>query len=278
MVYKPPVKTSETVNGLARITKAKRGEQKYWRVMLTQGKDDEAKVTECFIKPDNVPTYLTVGEWRVRLSSDKVKILSAIPADAIVTAEFKDIGHREGEEPAPYKKMGKFGETFQFVWIWQICDGEFEGIEVRQYLTYNFDYSNDEKGNTVLTYSHPASKPTKQLEQVLVASGFWNKGAAPFKENVLPLIKKRVIREREENGVKVQLHISEGYVIAVKPLTSGWDSEDAEEEVETTEPAPSKPAPKSKKPVKQPEPVEEEVIEETSNDKEIPWDDDDKEE
>ena len=90
------------------------------------------------------------------------------------------------------------------------------------------------------------------------------------------MVKKRAIREREENGAKARLTLNEGYIIATKPLTSGWDSEDSEEEV--AEPAPSKPAPKSKKPVKQPEPVEEEVIEETSNDKEIPWDDDDKEE
>jgi len=277
MVYKPPVKTSETVNGLARITKAKRGEQKYWRVMLTvKKKDEDAKVSEHFVKPENSPDYLAAGEWRVRMSADKVKILSAIPSDAIVNAEFSDIAHREGEEPTPYKKTTQYGDMFQFIWFWRVTDGEYEGVEVPQYLNYNFDYATDENGHDIVAYLYPKSKYTKQLDDVLNAAGVWNKGAMAFKENVLPIIKKRAIREREENGVKVRLTINEGYVIAVKPLTSGWDNEDAEEEV--AEPAPSKPAPKSKKPVKQPEPVEEEVIEETSDDKEIPWDDDDKEE
>ena len=268
-MYKPPVKTSETLNGMAKITKAKKGEQKYFRVMLTQGKGEDATTTEHYIEPENAPAYLNAGEWRIRMSADKVKIHSAIPADAIVNAEFFDLAHREGEEPAPYKRTTQYGDVFQFVWLWKVVDGEFEGVEIPQYLNYNFDYATDEKGNDVVAYSHPKSKYTEQLDQTMTASGVWNKGAMAYKENILPVIKKRAIREREENGAKVRLTISQGYVIAVKQLTSGWDAE--EEEVETTEPTPSKPAPKSKKPVKQPEP-------EAVDENEIPWDEDDKEE
>lgn len=272
-MYKPPYKTNETINGLAKVTKAKKGEERYFRVVLTTGKGDDASTTEHFIKPANAPGYLKAGEWRVRMSSDKVKVLSAVPSDAIVTVEFADIVHREGEDPVPAKRSTQYGDVFQFTWLWRATEGEYEGIEIPHYLNYNFDYETDDKGNDVIAYSHPKSKYTEQLDQVLTAAGVWNKGAMAYRENILPVIKKRAVFEREEHGVKAKLTINNGYVIAVKPASGGWDEEADEVKEEVAE---KKPAQKAKK-AKVEEPVDEDV-KEVETDEDAPWDTDDTEE
>ena len=108
MSYRPPIKSTETFNVLARVSTTKKGEEKYYRVMFTH--DNEQ--FDVYIKPENAPAYLidpktkrlATSEWRVKLSSDKTKMFSAVPSSAIVEVEFSDISHREGEEPAPYKK------------------------------------------------------------------------------------------------------------------------------------------------------------------------------
>lgn len=266
MSYRPPVKTNETLNGLAKVTKAKKGAERYFRVVLTQGSGDDATTTEMFVKPDKAPKYLDAGEWRVRMSADKTEMYSAIPSDAIVTAEFSDIVHREGEEPAPVKRTTKFGDVFQFTWLWKVCDGsEFEGIEVPHYLNYNFDYVQNEKGEEVVAYSHPKSKYTEQLDAVLTSAGIWNKGAILFKENLLPVLKKRAIYEREEHGVKVKLTINNGYIIAVKPVAAGWDDDGDYNPEQPKEPEASVP---------DDDVVEEKVKEEVTetSDDHIPWD------
>lgn len=238
MSYRPPTKSNETFNVLARINLTKKGDEKYFRVQFT-GKDD-TKLTELYIKPENAPSYLinpetkrlATSEWRIKLSSDKTKIFSAVPSAAIVVAEFQGIPHREGQEPQPFKQTSTYkGNTFdvmKFTWVWKVCEGEFKDVEVVQYLNYHFDVSEDDKGHEVVAYSKPNSKYTAELDNVLTCAGVWEYGAIAYVENVLPKLVKRAIKAREEKGAKVRLTLSDGYIVAVKPVAGGWDEEDTD--------------------------------------------------
>jgi len=242
MSYRPPIKSTENLNVLARITTTKKGDEKYYRVMFTH--DNEQ--FDVYINPDNAPAYLidpktkrlATNEWRVRLSSDKTKMFSAIPSSAIVVAEFYDISHKEGQDPVPYKKTingkkGKF-DVLQFVWIWKVCGEEFNGVEIPHFLNYNFEPVVDDQGREVVTFSKPNSSYTTELDTVITAAGFWDYGACAWVENVLPKIKKRAIKAREEKGNKVRLTLSDGYIVAVKPIAGGWDEEEDYNPTQTT--------------------------------------------
>lgn len=278
MTYKPTYKTSEVFSGIAKISPVNKEGKKYYRVMFTQGKGEEAKTSELYIKLEDAPEYLfnhktkkmTTNEWRVKLSSNKSKILSAVPSDAIVTAQFHDIAHRENEEPVAFKqtithKGGSF-DVFKFTWLWKVCEGEFEGVEVAHYLNYNFSPVTDDQGHEITEYSSsPVKSPyTAELDNVLTSSGVWEFGPMRWVENLLPIIRKRAIRAREEKDVKVLLTLSNGYIIAVKPVATGWDEEDDYN--------PEQPKADD---VAKAEPEEEVPAEETTTEDDgIPWDDD----
>jgi hypothetical protein len=274
MGYKPPTKSNETFNVLARINLTKKGEEKYFRVQFTQ--KDGTKLTELYIKPENAPAYLinpetkklATNEWRIKLSSDKTKIFSAVPSAAIVVAEFHGIPHREGQEPQPFKQTSTYkGNTFdvmKFTWMWKVCEGEFKDVEVVQYLNYHFDVSEDDKGREVVAYSKPNSKYTAELDNVLTCAGVWEYGAIAYVENVLPKLVKRANKAKDEKGIKVRLTLSDGYIVAVKPVAGGWDEEDTDYNPTQAEP-----------PKETVTDVEEEVDETAApekSDDEIPWD------
>ena len=266
MPFKMPERTKETFRGLALITKAKKGDQRYWKIVLTTGKDEDQKVIETYIKPEKAPAYLFAGHWRITLSQDKTTIFSAVPSDAVVKAQFKDVWHREGEEPSPQTNQGKFGPYLTFSVLWEVVEGEFKGVEVSQQLSYNFEMM-DYNGKTIAGYSSTKMKSdrTAMLDAVLSSLGVLGIGddekPMPWKDNLLPVIRKRAIAAREEHGLKSLLTISNGWIIAVKPVADsggGWDEDEGDYN-------PAQPEPEEAK-------VEEtEETTETSDD-EIPWD------
>ncbi len=116
------------------------------------------------------------------------------------------------------------------------------------------------------TSTKQKSERTAMLDAVLNSLGVLGTGEEekplPWKENLLPIIKKRAIANREEHGLKALLTLSNGWVIAVKPAQDGggWDEEDESD---------YNPQPE---PVNDPVPDVVEEVEDAKGDDEIPWD------
>lgn len=273
MPFKMPEKTKETYRGLAVITKAKKDDTRYFKVVLEVGKDEDKKLIEAYVKPEKCPSYLNAGRWRITLSQDKQTVFNAVPSDAVVKAQFDGIWHREGEEPTPTTKQGQYGPYLVFTWNWKSVDENYPGMTASQELSYNFEPIpwGESKEHYIAGYttSKVKSPRTAMLDAVLNSSGVLGVGEEekplPWKENLLPVITKRANIAREEHGVTSLLTFSNGWIIAVKPDVgnSGWDEDDPDYNPEQPkEPQASVPS-------------EEEVEEvETSKDDGIPWDED----
>jgi hypothetical protein len=97
-------------------------------------------------------------------------------------------------------------------------------------LRYHFsEATEDEK--SVVAYSHPKSKYTPMLIEFCDVTGVWERGVMPYKDNVLPLIEKRVMHEDKE----FQFLMKGGWVDSFIPIDSPESEElpdDTEEESE----------------------------------------------
>lgn len=152
------------------------------------------------------PEGIRKGTWFVTLTEDKHKVLNLRPANGVFNAKVTKFPAPEGEVPTPRTKIGADWNYQYFIAIIELQNPEVKDMEVPVILRYHFGKA-EEDGKDVVAFSHPKSKYTPQLIEFCDVTGMWNKGMMPYKDNILPLMEKRILHE----GKTFQVVIKNGY-------------------------------------------------------------------
>lgn len=241
MNYRPDTVSDSVISGRARVVRAKssKTDKTAWRLTV-QVYDKTAKTfvqwpNPVNIDPKNAPSYLSPGDWVVRMTSDKTKILSAVPDSATATAEFVDIAHQEGKPYTPKVVASGYDASkpwIQFGLIYRIVEGPYEGVEVQDWVNYNFGKApKTYKGEPVVAY-YPGGKKTEELAARMEALGVWDFGPIKWDGpdilfgdqkvgvNILNVIARRCRKAVEETGRKVLITLAAGRVVSIKEALS----------------------------------------------------------
>lgn len=207
MSYKPQIKKSEFVRGPSGVATVEISPDK--KKVRISYKDNETDKYILNIK--DCPENIRKGTWFVTLSEDKTKILNFRPANGVFHAKVIKFPAPEGEPPTPKTKIGTDGKgkswDYQFfIVIAELMNPEVKGMEIPLILRYHFSEA-EEDGKTVVAYAHPKSKYTPQLIEFCDVTGMWNKGVMAYKDNILPIMEKRILHE----GKVFQVVIKNGY-------------------------------------------------------------------
>jgi hypothetical protein len=205
MSYKPQTKKGEGLfggpKGIAKLQLNKDGS----KVKFTL--DGKEYVISEF------PEYIKeAGDYFVRLSNDADEILSAHPANGMFKVKVNRFPAPEGEEPAPKTREANWeGKAYSYQYFVVLLDvldpAKYKGIQIPLTLRYHFDAITEEVGEKevdVVGYAHPKSKYTNLLMDFCDATGVWNKGAMPYKANVLPMLAKRIANEDKTFSIVVK--------------------------------------------------------------------------
>lgn len=130
----------------------------------------------------------------VQMSAKGDKIYKFSPWEGMFEGKFVGFASSKNEEPAPRTKVGPDWSYQYFTALIEITKGAFKGARVSYTLRYHFAET-EEKGQKVAWYSHPKSKYTAQLGEFMDITGVWEKGPMKYKDNVLPMIQKRMLAE-----------------------------------------------------------------------------------
>jgi hypothetical protein len=181
-------------------------------------KDKQGVVSEYILDRENCPKNLSNGIWFVSLTLDKSKMMNLRPWNGIFKVITQKFAASKDKPPTP-KEDDKYGLWF-FTVILEVVEGNEKGMEIPLRLNYWFT-SMDEDGKVAVGYEyHPKSKYMPMLIDYCDLSGVWEKGPMPYKDNVLPMMEKRILAAAKT----FQVSIKEGYVQSI--LGGGSVSED----------------------------------------------------
>lgn len=171
------------------------------KVVDKEGTEEIKKFT---LNKEDCPDYIRAGTFLVSMSADGKKMYSMRPSAGVFKFKVKDFVAPKDKEPVPQTKtsQGKGGSgafSYQtFMVNFEIVDGENKGMVVPGSFSYNFQEGKDEvlgKGiQSVAEISHPTSKFTATLIELLEVTGVMKK-QIPWKENLLPLLQKMMLKE-----------------------------------------------------------------------------------
>ena len=165
MAYKPQVKQGQGSfggpSGIAAVALNKDKSKAKFTIKSKEGDEASYILTE-------FPDYLENGNWYVRFNQDKDKLLSAYPANGMMTVKVNRFPAPEGEEPTPKLKEASYeGKAYSYQQFTVLLDviqpDKLKGVQVPLTLRYHFDEGEEEVGGKVqktVAYSHPKSKYT----------------------------------------------------------------------------------------------------------------------
>ena len=212
-------KSTKSSGGLAKV------EIKGSKVRVTFKPEKDEELKRYTLEKENCPDYVQEGTFFVNLSANGDKMYSMRPQNGVFKLKFKEFTAQKDKEPTP-RTMHKGDYSYQiFTSLFEILDGKYAGMIVPGSFSYNFQEAKEEvdgKMRSVAEISHPKSKFTAALIELLTVTGLIQK-QIPFKENLLPLLQKMMLREdRVFSG-----SIKKGYIDSLY--------EDEEVEVESFE-------------------------------------------
>lgn len=241
MPYEMPTVSRAPITGRGRVQKARdpKNGDIYWRVTMSVW--DKAKKIAVEVAPFNVavgqaPKYLTTKlDWTLTVSNDKTKILSAVPDRGIFICEFARIVSEKEKPPSPRVQASSYKADepwATFAIVYKVVDGEFTGLEITDFLNYNFTYVQDPvKPERRLAAFEGNGDATKKLAARMNALGVVDKGPIAWKGeavlwrgastkwvNILPVIQKRARQQVEENNRRVEVQLAEGKVATVNAI------------------------------------------------------------
>ena len=224
MAYKPKTIQGQYKRGDSGIATVKMsGDKKKIKVIFDEtGKE---------LVTDDFPKGMKAGKWYVSLDSNNQKVFSFRPVNGLFVGKVNKFVSQENEPPTPKTHFGKDWSYSYFVVLLEITQGSNKGLQVPCLLRYHFGEAQEEvKGKTesVVAYSHPKSKYTPMLVEFCDVSGVWEKGVMPYKDNVLPLIEKRVASANKE----FQFVMKNGWVDSFIPLDQPQSETLPDEELE----------------------------------------------
>lgn len=217
--YKPPVQTSNF----------QRGPQGAAVVVLSaDGK--KVKVTfdtgdEYVILRSECPDVLQKGKCFVTLSDKKDKMLSVRPLVGVFQMKVQKFVSEGDKEPAPKTNVAAKWPYQYFIVLLEITSGAWKGAIIPFMAHYNF-YEEMQDDKAVVGFSHPKSSSTPPLMEFCDVAGVWNKGPLPYKDNVLPMLAKRI----SDANITFNAVVKNGYIDSFMPIDSGLESEPLPEE------------------------------------------------
>lgn len=236
MAYKPPMIKREALQGQATVKVGNKDGKKVFGV--TFEKNPQVTYT---VNAKNAPDYVTAGEFYVKMSEDKTKILATSPQSGKFKVIVESFPAKEGEQPAPYTYVNpKYDNpTQRFNVLLKIVSEKYKGMPILLMLPY-FWFDMDEQvvegvSREVVGLRLPkkTSIGFKLLNSFLSASGAWKFGAIKWSDNVLPALQKRILRAATEFVVRVE----NGFVDTIE-----YDDEEPDEDFVEEKPTKKKPA------------------------------------
>lgn len=221
MSYKPKTLKSDFVRGTSGVAKVAISPDK--KKAKIEFKDETNKA----IVVSEFPSTLTPGTWFVTLDQSDKKVLSFRPANGIFTCKFQKFPAPEGEQPAPKVKQGADWNYQYFIALIEIIQGQAKGLVIPAMLRYHFGEA-IEDDKSVVAFTHPKSKYTPQLVEFCDVTGAWNRGAMAYKDNILPMLEKRILREDK----KFQVVMKNGYADSFLELDAPVEEELPADELE----------------------------------------------
>ena len=144
--------------------------------------------------PDEVqPVIHTTDNAFVGMSSKGDKIYRFSPWIGQFVGKFVGFAVAKGQELAPATYQGEWSYQYMNALV-EITKGEFKGSRIAYMLRYHFA-EGDENGKPVVVYDHPKSKYTPVLMEFLEITGAWERGPIAYKDNILPILQKRMLAE-----------------------------------------------------------------------------------
>lgn len=201
MTYKPTMLKSSFKRGPSGIATVEISPDKK-KVRVTFKEEGDKYV----LNKSDCPETIRKGTWFVTLTEDKNKILNLRPANGVFTAKVLKFPAPENEPPTPRTKIGADWNYQYFIVIVTLLNPEVKGMEVPVMLRYHFGQAEEDE-KTVVAFSHPKSKYTPQLIEFCDVTGVWAKGMMPYKDNILPMLEKRILHEAKT----FQVVIKNGY-------------------------------------------------------------------
>jgi len=222
MAYRPKVLQGNFKRGESGIAYVKINAEKT-KVKVTFEESGKEIVTSEF------PKGAKPGKWFVTLDGDNKKVYSIRPVNGLFIGKANKFVAREGEAPIPQTHVGADWSYQYFTVLLEITQGENKGIIVPCMLRYHFAEA-QEDNKSVVAFSHPKSKYTPMLIEFCDCAGVWDRGVMAYKDNVLPMIEKRVLNAAKE----FQFVMKGGWVDSFIPLDQP-ESEALPEEEEKQE-------------------------------------------
>lgn len=218
MAYRPKTVQSPYKRGDSGIAKVQLNGEKT-KARITFDEDGKVVVTSEF------PKGMKAGTWFITLNSENNKVFSYRPVSGVFTGKVQKFVSKEDQDPIPQTHIGKDWSYQYFTVLLEITKGDNKGIAVPCMLRYHFtEAEEDEK--KVVAYSQPRSKYTPILIEFCDMTGVWDRGPMPFKDNLLPMMQKRIMSAAKE----FQFIMKKGYVDGFMPLNQPVSEELPEEE------------------------------------------------
>jgi hypothetical protein len=174
--------------------------------------DDKEKSAFTLLRK-NCPKNLKAGkDFAIQVSEDHKEILAFRPLEGMCFGKVQKFAAAENAEPAPKEKEVDFVSKKSskrvhytrkyFTVILEITEGDFAGITVPYVLDYKFIGVEEEiEGKKrMIVALEGGGRTTDRLAELLDYSGAWDKGPAPFADNVLPMFEKRILRADKKFG------------------------------------------------------------------------------
>ena len=190
MTYKPKT-ISSGFSGITGAAKVKfTPDKKQLKIRL----DETGKVYTIKYSKDTVPfKNIPEGSWMVTIAQDGSKLIGMRPIMGMFQGHVIKFPAQEGQPPTPRTSNGEFPFQYFTVLIELTSPKNVAGMIVPFSPRYNFSEV-DEDGKAVVGISHPKSKYTPMLMDFLDATGAWERGPIPFKDNILPILEKRILK------------------------------------------------------------------------------------
>jgi hypothetical protein len=220
-------KTGKGTRGKARVRVSQNGKVQ----VLFEGKEP---IT---LQREDCPKSLKAGTFFVGLNGEADSMTSIGPWEGTLKAKFKNFAAKKDEMPSPRQVAAKpvnfegksftVSEHLEFTPIFEITQDEFKGMTATGFFWYTF--AEDEDGHVKMK---GGGKQYDRTESFMDATGLSNLDL-DFKENLLPMFQKRLLKE----GREVMLNIKRGYIESLMEVPSygedddAWDEDDEEEKV-----------------------------------------------
>ena len=205
MGYTPKRVKSSYARGDAGVAKIKiHPNGKQVRVTFKDGETYTLPKAKC---PDQVQE----GEFYAQMNSDNSELMSIRPQKGMFTVKVAKFVAKENEKPSPkvrtvnFVKDGKniSYDVTQFTVLLDIlAPKQFKGIQIPLTLRYNFLEDKEEDGSFVGFMEK--GEHTEFLIEFCDITGVWERGAMKWKDNVLPMLERRILDADKKFSVLVK--------------------------------------------------------------------------